>query len=263
MLSKVIPIAREAGQMLRADFGKAQTINEAASHDIKLQMDVDCQRMIERRLLEEFPGHSIIGEEGIHGNPQSEHRWVVDPLDGTVNYTYGIPHFCVSIALQRRSASGPVAEAMGGYESVLGVILDPIRDELFAAEKGKGAFCNERRLQVSNRARLGDAILSVGFAKTADSIEEGLRRFQILVRSARKLRTLGSAALDLAYIAAGRIESYMESRISLWDIAAGVLLVEEAGGRIELKANPSPAYSFEILSTNGKVDGEIKRAIGD
>lgn len=245
--------------MLREDFGQIQTVNQATAHDIKLKMDVDCQHLIEERLLKLFPDHSIIGEEGIRGNPNSEYRWVVDPLDGTVNYTYGIPHFCTSIALQRRPATGPVAAAMGGYETVLGAIYDPIRDEMFTAEKGKGAHRNGQPIRASARAELEDAILSVGFAKSADTIERGLRVYQTLIRRVRKIRTLGSAALDLSYVAAGRIEGYLENYIGLWDVAAGILLVTEAGGAIELKAKPKPAYTYEILATNGKVD--VKGAV--
>ena len=256
MLSIAIKIAREAGKLQRDHFGEVQAVNQASHHDIKLQMDVDCERLIERQILQAFPGHSIIGEEESHGDPGSEYRWVVDPLDGTVNYTYGIPHYCVSIALQQRgAATSSLSSALGGYESVVGVVFDPMRDELFTVEKGKGAFLNGKPIRVSDRAQLGEAILSLGFSKTEESIERGLRNYQILVRKARKLRALGSAALDLAYVAAGRIEAYLEFKVSLWDIAAGILLVQEAGGKVDLRPiGGEHQRTFETLATNGKLD---------
>lgn len=254
MLEQITQIAREAGALLREGFGRQQTINKTESHDIKLQMDVDCQRLIENRLLKLFPDHSIVGEENSQGDPRAEHRWIIDPLDGTVNYTYGLPHFCVSIALQRRQAKTSLSAPCGGYESVLGVIYDPMRDEIFTAGEGKGARLNGRPLRVSDRTTLGDAIISVGFAKSAESIENGLRNYQTLVRRVRKVRTWGSAALDLAYIAAGRMEAYYETQIQIWDIAAGILMVQEAGGTVKLDPLSSDGRIFSALVSNGKVD---------
>lgn len=254
MISTASQIAREAGRLLRDSFGRAPVINQAEAHDIKLQMDVDCQRLIEAQIRKHFPGHSIVGEEESHGDPGTEYRWVVDPLDGTVNYSYGIPHFCVSIALQRQGAGDEAARAMGGYTGVAAVVYDPMREELFTAEKDRGAFLNGKPIAVSGRGQIDEAVLSLGFSKTDESIERGLRSFQTLVRRARKLRNMGSAALDLAYVAAGRMEAYIESRVRLWDIAAGILLVQEAGGRVRLRAVNGVAHSYETVASNGKVD---------
>ncbi len=243
--------AQEAGRLLKDHFGQVQQVNQAETHDIKLQMDVDCQRLIESRILKAFPDHSIVGEEEDHGDSNAEYRWVVDPLDGTVNYTYAIPHFCVSVALQRRDPKARAA--LAGYESIVGVIYDPMRDELFWAEKGKGAFLNGKPMKVSSRGKMSESILSVGFAKTAETIQEGLHCYKSLVMAALKIRTMGSAALDLAYVAAGRMEMYLEFKVRLWDIAAGILMVEEAGGKVELNAAGKLPHMFETMGSNGKI----------
>src|SRR5881227_2450880 len=154
--------ARQAGKLLRENFRRQQRINAAAAHDLKLEIDVQAQELITNLLLKEFPGHAIYGEEGIGGDQSSEHQWVVDPLDGTVNYFYGIPHFCVSIALRLRS------------EIMVGVIYDPIREEMWAGQKGEVSKLNGQPFHVSDRADLADAIVSVGLSKTSVTIEAGL-----------------------------------------------------------------------------------------
>ncbi len=255
MLSTAVQIAREAGDLLRRNFGTRLEIKHAERHDIKLQLDVECQRLIESRLRRAFPNDPIIGEEESHGDPQASRRWVVDPIDGTVNYTYQIPHYCVSIALQERRSGAFSASAPDGYASVLGVVYDPSRDEMFTAEAGRGAFLNGRPIRVSGRGDLGEAILSVGFSKTEGAIGKGIEAYQFLVRRARKIRTMGSAALDLAYVASSRLDAYLEFKVRLWDLAAGILLVEEAGGRVDLRPfKGGEAHTFSSLATNGAVD---------
>ena len=254
MISIACQIAREAGRLIHDHFGRSQEIKHSEAHDVKLQMDVSCQRLIESRLRRAFPDHAIVGEEGDLGEPDAECRWIVDPIDGTVNYSYGIPHFCVSLALQHRSSEGDLARAMGGYAVRVGVIYDPLRDEIFTAEEGKGAFLNGEQIHVSQRSHFHEAILSVGFSKTKETIERGLHDFQILVHQARKLRMMGSAALDLAYVAAGRMEAYIESRVRLWDIAAGVLLVKEAGGHVRLRPIDGMPHAFETVASNAKLN---------
>lgn len=255
MLSTAIQIAREAGALLRQNFGGPLEINHAETHDIKLQLDVECQRLIESRLRAAFPEDSIVGEEESHGDPEAGRRWIVDPLDGTVNFTYQIPHYAVSIARQQRQKVTLPGDPLEGYASDLAVIYDPSRDELFTAERGKGAFLNGRPMRVSARRKMEEAILSVGFSKTPGAIEKGLESYQQLIRRARKIRTMGSAALDLAYVAAGRMEAYMEFKVRLWDIAAGILLVEEAGGRVELRRFlGGEPHTFLALVSNDAVD---------
>src|SRR6266403_4670432 len=205
--------ARQAGKLLRENFRRQQRINAAAAHDLKLEIDVQAQELITNLLLKEFPGHAIYGEEGIVGDQSSEHQWVVDPLDGTVNYFYGIPHFCVSIALRVRS------------EIMVGVIYDPVREEMWTGQKGEAPRLNGQAFHVSDRADLAEAVISVGLSKTGITIEAGLPVLQRMIHRARKCRLLGSAALDMAYVACGRFDAYIEQGISLLDIAAGWLLI--------------------------------------
>src|SRR5213078_2913383 len=234
--------ARQAGKLLRENFRRQQRVNAAAAHDLKLEIDVQAQELITKLLLEEFPGHALYGEEGIVGDQSCEHQWVVDPLDGTVNYFYGIPHFCVSIALRVRS------------EIMVGVIYDPIREEMWTGQKGEAPRLNGQNFQVSDRADLAEAVISVGLSKTGITIEAGLPVLQRMIHRARKCRLLGSAALDMAYVACGRFDAYIEQGISLWDIAAGWILVETAGGSVEMKPRPDMKDKYSIIASNGVID---------
>jgi myo-inositol-1(or 4)-monophosphatase len=233
---------RAAGDLLRARFPQPRTVNAVTKHDIKLDVDVEAQDLIAQMLLTRFPEHALYGEEGIVGDQASEYQWVVDPLDGTVNYFYGLPHFCVSIALRFQG------------EVIVGVIFDPVRDELWTTEKGGPSLMNGQEIHVSARANLSEAMLSVGLAKTSTTINAGLPLLEQMAHRARKCRLLGSAALDLAYIACGRLDAYIEQGISLWDIAAGWLLVENAGGRVELRPRSDMPDKFGIVASNGLLD---------
>src|SRR5216110_64128 len=206
-LDAAVKAACAAGEMLRHNFEKPMQVNQSTKHDIKLEIDVRAQELIAQSLLKEFPQHALYGEEGIVGDQASEFQWVVDPLDGTVNYYYGIPHFCVSIALRCQA------------EIIIGVIYDPIRDELWTAQKGTTPKLNDREFRVSERADLAEAIVSVGLSKTGITIAAGIPLLQTMVHRARKCRLLGSAALDMAYVACGRFDAYIEQGISLWDVA--------------------------------------------
>jgi myo-inositol-1(or 4)-monophosphatase len=234
--------ARAAGELLRANFHRPHRVNSAEKHDIKLAIDVETQDLITKLLLEEFPQHVLYGEEGLVGDQSSEYQWVVDPLDGTVNYFYGIPHFCISIALRWKS------------EIIVGVIYDPIRDELWSTEKGVTATLNGNEFRVSERADLAEAIVSVGLSKTGETIASGLPLLQQMVHRARKCRLLGSAALDMAYVACGRLDAYVEQGISLWDIAAGWILVENAGGMVDMRPRQDMKDKYSIIATNGVID---------
>ena len=164
------------------------------------------------------------------GRAHAEYRWVVDPIDGTVNFAYGIPHACVSIALQRRAEPPEKPEFDDGYQSLAGVVYDPFCDELWTGIRGQAARLNGRVIRVSRRRKLAEAIVSIGFAKTRENLEATLPSFIALAHSVRKLRIMGSAALDLAYVATGRFDAYIEQGLHLWDVAAGGLIVECAGG---------------------------------
>ena len=240
-LQAAVAAARAAGGLLREHFGQAANVNTFAAHDIKLELDVQCQELITAMLLEAFPGHAIYGEEGIAGDSASEFQWVVDPLDGTVNYYYGIPHFCVSVALRQQE------------EILAGVIYDPMREELFAASRDGDATLNGQPITVSKRGQLADCILSVGLAKGADTIAANLPVLENMVPRVRKCRMMGSAALDLAYVASGRLDGYVEAGISLWDVAAGILLVENAGGRVEMTARPDMPDKYAIIASSGRI----------
>ena len=241
-LDAAVEAARAAGEILRRNFQQPLVVNSSEAHDIKLEIDVRTQTLITELLLNKFPEHALYGEEGIVGDQESDHQWVVDPLDGTVNYFYGIPHFCVSIALRFKG------------EIIVGVIYDPIREELWTAQKGGEARLNGNPLRVSERADLAEAVVSVGLSKTGVTIAAGLPLLQDMVHRARKCRLLGSAALDMAYVACGRFDAYIEQGISLWDIAAGWILVEMAGGTVDMKPRSDMKDKYSIIASNGVLD---------
>src|SRR5947209_11206526 len=234
--------ARTAGELLRRNFQQPLRVSSAEAHDIKLEIDVEVQELITKLLLKEFPEHALYGEEGIVGDQSSEHQWVVDPLDGTVNYFYGIPHFCVSIALRFQG------------EIIVGIIYDPVRDEMWSGQKGESPRLNGQHFRVSARADLAEAVVSVGLSKTGVTIEAGLPLLQQMIHRARKCRLLGSAALDMAYVACGRLDAYIEQGISLWDIAAGWILIETAGGTVDMRPRQGMKNKYSIVASNGVID---------
>lgn len=240
-LELAIHAALEAGKLLKANFGQDAAVDEATHHDIKLALDKESQTLIEGILLGARPGDALYGEEGIGGNQESDRHWIVDPIDGTVNFYYGIPHFCISIALRV------------GDEVVVGVIHDPIVGETWAVEKGGVPTLDGRPIKTSSRATLEESMLYVGCGKDEEALRTGLERFRKASLRARKMRMMGSAALGMAYIASGRLDGYIESRISLWDIAAGKLLVEAAGGKVDLEPAVDHPDAWAIVATNGLI----------
>ena len=233
--------ALTAGVLLKENFGTPLNVDEATHHDIKLALDKESQELITRILLEARPGDAILGEEGIAGNQESDRHWIVDPIDGTVNYFYGIPHFCVSIALRE------------GEEVTAGVIHDPMVGETWTCEKGGRPMLNGAPISTSTRDTLEQSILFVGCGKDEEALRTGLERFRKASIRARKMRMMGSAALGMAYIACGRLDAYIESRISLWDIAAGKLLLEQAGGKVDLTPVPGHKDAWSIVASNGRI----------
>lgn len=233
--------ACQAGAFLKEHFGKPLEVDEAKHHDIKLALDRESQELITRVLLGEFPEHAIYGEEGLAGNQESDSQWIVDPIDGTVNFFYGIPHYCVSVALRHKD------------ELVAGVIYDPSMDDLWEVEKGSPALLNGAPIFVSPRTRLEESALFVGCGKDEATLSTGLERFRKASLRARKMRMMGSAALGMAYIACGRLDAYVESCISLWDIAAGQMLLEAAGGKVSLTEVEGKPDTWSIVATNGKI----------
>lgn len=261
-LRSAIDAASEAGALMRKNFNSAKKINEQHQHDIKLELDVRCQKTIERILRRAFPSISVLGEEGVLGDQKSENRWVVDPIDGTVNFAYGIPHSCVSIALQSRRAQtsrSNGASAVDDYETQVGVVYDPCCQELWTACRGEPARLNGRIIRVSRRAQLKEAIVSIGFAKYAHTMEQMLPVLTCLLRKVRKVRIMGAAALSLAYVASGRFDAYWEAGIRLWDIAAGGLILECAGGEF-WRRRMSGVHTYEIIANNGRLRQRLQRA---
>ncbi|HET6407457.1 MAG TPA: inositol monophosphatase family protein [Chthoniobacteraceae bacterium] len=244
-LNAAVAAAKRAGILLRENFGITPAVNELLDHDIKLELDVHSQDLITSELLSAFPDHALYGEEGIAGNQSSEWQWIVDPIDGTVNYFYGIPHFCISIALRRRD------------EILLGVIYDPMREDLWSVVRGQTPALNGKPISVSPRTELREAVLSIGFAKSKTTIAAGLPLLEKFIGKARKIRLMGSAALDLAYVACGRLDAYIESSVSLWDIAAGKLLVESAGGKFEMAPRSDNPDKMSVRAWSGRIDIDL------
>ena len=246
-MSEFLKIAKKAakasGQLLKDNYGKDKVVDAFEEHDIKLQLDVMSQSIISDLILAAFPDHSILGEEGDAGSESGDYQWIIDPIDGTVNYFFGIPHFCISIALRQQSTD----------QWILGVIYDPMMDELWAVDVGSEPTMNGSSISTSDRGKMSEAVVTVGFSKTKDAMEAGFIRYREIASQVRKSRMMGSAALALAYIACGRLDAYIEEVISLWDIAAGKLLVEAAGGRVDLIDSKVMKGKLSICSWNGKL----------
>ena len=246
MLNFAIQTARDAGRVLAEKFGRAIQITNKGDIDLVTEADLAAERLIIERIRSHYPRHSILSEEAgdviaIEGE-QSEYKWIVDPLDGTTNYAHGYPAFCVSVALEHE---GRVC---------LGVVYDPLRDELFAAERGDGATLNGRRVRVSATDDLNRALLCTGFPYDVRERNDFARHFRNFIMSAQSVRRDGSAALDLAYVAAGRFDGFYEEGLRPWDVAAGVLLVKEAGGRVtHYDGKPFQIYTPPIAASNGLV----------
>lgn len=265
----MVEAARAAGSLMQKNLTAEKKANEITSHDIKLELDVRCQKLIERKLHAAFPAVALLGEEGESGNSDAEFRWVVDPIDGTVNFAHGIPHASVSIALQRRDecrvtgdgkdtanrARVPVTRHPS-HATLLGVVYDPFQDEMWTAIRGGPARLNGRVIHVSRHRKLNECIVSIGFAKNRSNLEKALPYFIWLARRVQKIRMLGSAALALTYVATGRLDAYIERGISIWDIAAGGLIVECAGGRFWRE--PTRGYhKYRMIASNGLVGGKL------
>jgi myo-inositol-1(or 4)-monophosphatase len=260
-LASAVDAARAAGALMRRNAGSDKKINAASQHDIKLELDVRCQRLIERKLHQALPQIEFLGEEGESANLSADYRWVVDPIDGTVNFTYGIPHACVSIALQRRDREVPAAaHPDSAYDTVLGVVYDPFCGELWTAVEGGPARLNGRVVRASQRKRLSEAVISIGFSKDRTSLELMLPALIRLVHRVRKVRIMGSAALALTYVASGRMDAYVEYGLSLWDIAAGGFIIERAGG--EFWHQPTEGHhKFRIIASNGRLQQTLRPLI--
>jgi myo-inositol-1(or 4)-monophosphatase len=251
-LKCAVQAAREAAGLMRRNARAVKRINSSSQHDIKLELDVRCQVLIERRLHTAFPESAVFGEEGFSGTTDAATRWVVDPIDGTVNFTYGIPHACVSIALQEQTPRS-------GYRTIVGVVVDPFCAEEWTAVRGRPARLNGRIIHVSSRYRLEEAVVSLGFGKHATVLKHLLPTFTALTSRVRKLRMMGSAALALTYVASGRFDAYTERGLGLWDAAAGGLIVECAGGDFQCRELPDGSY--DVTASNGFLGGKMRKLL--
>jgi myo-inositol-1(or 4)-monophosphatase len=254
MLEIAVSCARHAGEILLRNLEKPRHIEHKESQDTNLvtETDTEVEEFLIGVIRREFPNHDILAEEsGSHGLT-SEYRWIIDPLDGTTNYAHRMPLFCTSIGLERRG------------EIILGVIYDPTRDELYTAEKGRGAFLNGRRLQVSDTDKLGESLLVTGFPYDVRSNPDHVvQHFAAFLMEARALRRLGSAAIDCCYVAAGRFDGFWESSLNPWDMAAGVLMVLEAGGKFFFNDTATTEiYTRAMVVSNGKIHDQIIDVLG-
>lgn len=243
-----VQAARAVGALLRRNLHLHKRADLVTQHDIKLELDVRCQKLIQKSLHRAYPDIALLGEEGTAGLQDADCRWVVDPIDGTVNFAYGIPHACVSIALQQRAERPGPSTYEDGYQTVVGVVYDPFCDELWTAAHGRPARLNGQIIHVSPRRKLAEAIVSIGFAKTRANLEAALPYFADLIHRVRKVRIMGSAALALTYVACGRFDAYIERGIRIWDIAAGGFIVECAGGQFWRQA--VGVHAYRMISSN-------------
>lgn len=249
-------IARQAGGLLRGFYEKGVATEYKGDVDLVTEADRASEQLIGERLHAAFPSHGVYGEEGTREQLDSEYRWYIDPLDGTTNFAHGFPAFCVSMGLEQRAA-GLAPEADG--EMIAGVIYDPLRDEMFSAERGRGAWLNGRRLHVSKTKELAEALTATGFPSHKRHNSPNIHFYQQITLRSHGVRRAGSAALDLAYVACGRLDGFWEFNLNPWDTSAGVLLVEEAGGTIgHFDGGKFTLDSREVLATNGLIRGELQ-----
>jgi myo-inositol-1(or 4)-monophosphatase len=258
---KAAEIAREAGGKLRAFLAQGVATEYKGDVDLVTVADRTVEAFLQDALLKAFPLHGIYGEEGARDRLDAEYRWYIDPLDGTTNFAHGFPHFCVSMGLEHRAA-GLAPEHDGPI--VAGVIYDPMRDELFVAERGKGGFLNGKQIHVSSVPELGESLVATGFPSRKRHENPNIHFYQEFTLRSHGVRRAGSAALDLAYIACGRLEAFWEFGLNPWDTAAGFLLVEEAGGMV---TGFDGAYrrldSREVLASNQLIHHEMLRFFED
>jgi myo-inositol-1(or 4)-monophosphatase len=251
----VAVIAREAGARLREYLAAGVETEYKGDVDVVTVADRAVEKLIRGRLHEALPEHGVFGEEGTREHMEGEYRWYVDPLDGTTNFAHGFPQFCVSLGLEHR----PRGLAPGEDGTLLaGLIYDPTRDELFAAERGKGAWLNGRQIHVSRTPDLAESLVATGFPSRKRHLSPNVHFYHEFTLRSHGVRRAGSAALDLAWTACGRLEAFWEFNLNPWDTAAGMLLVTEAGGRVtDFAGNPYRLESREVLASNGLIHGEM------
>ena len=254
-LQTAIDAVRRAGEIQRQASRGTFEIRKKGTIDLVTEVDVAVEKMVRALIAERYPDHDVLGEElgGPGEGERSRYCWICDPLDGTTNFAHGLPLYCSTIALE-----------VDG-ELRVGAVYDPTRDELFTAIRGGGAFLNGERIRVSTAATLIDSLLVTGFPYSVqEKLDEMLGLFGRFLSKARAVRRLGSAALDMCYVAAGRLDGFWEEGLNAWDIAGGVLIVQEAGGRItSLDGGPFVLRSGRIIASNGLLHEEMRAVIAD
>ncbi len=254
-------IAREAGALLRDFFHRGVHTEYKGDVDLVTEADRASERLITERLRSAFPSHGIYGEEGTRTALDSEFRWYVDPLDGTTNFAHGFPIFCVVLGCERRA---PNLRADEDGEMIAGVIYDPLRDEMFSAARGSGATLNNKPIHVSRVSTLQESLISTGFPSKKRHENPNVHFYQQFTLRSHGVRRAGSAAIDLAYVAAGRLEAFWEFNLNPWDTSAGYLLVEEAGGRLShFNGSKFTLDSREVLASNGLIHDEMTALFTD
>jgi myo-inositol-1(or 4)-monophosphatase len=251
-LETSMEIAREAGALLAQYFDKRIPYELKGEYDLVTEADRTSERLVVDRLTAHFPTHAIVAEEGSGHERASEYRWYVDPLDGTTNFAHGFPMFNVTLALERAG------------ELIAGCIYDPLRDEMFSAERGGGAFLNGERIHVSKAARLTDSLVATGFPSRKRHQNVNIHFYYQMAMQTHGVRRAGSAALDLAYVACGRLDAFWEFWLNPWDMAAGVLLCTEAGGTISgMRGEPARLDARDLLADNSLIHAEVLELFGE
>lgn len=256
LMNVMVGAARKAAKAIRRDFGELENlqVSRKGLGDFVTQADIKAEKIIRDELLRTRPHYSFVMEEsGVVEGPDKTHRWFIDPLDGTTNFMHGLPHFAVSIGLEREGTL------------VAGVVYNPISDELFTAEKGQGAWLNDRRLRVSARRELSQSLIATGIPHLGrpdpELFNEELSRIMPEVSGVRRF---GSASLDLAYVAAGRYDAFWERALGSWDVAAGIVIVREAGGIVsDLTSGQDMLTNGHILASNGHLHGPLLKILRD
>ncbi|MBU8933303.1 MAG: inositol monophosphatase [candidate division Zixibacteria bacterium] len=240
-----------AGGILKAGFNRAISVKYKGRIDPVTEYDLKSERHIVSLITKKYPDHAILAEEGSGKGEQAEFRWIIDPLDGTVDYAHGFPIYCVSIGLEHEG------------KMIAGVVYDPERNELFRAAQHRGAFLNKKRIRVSSEKRLDRALLATGFAyDVATARKNNLGLFARMVKNAQAVRRLGSAAIDLCWLAAGRIDGFWELKLHPWDTAAALVIVEEAGGKVtQLDGEPYSIFAPDILAANPKLRRTMQKVL--
>ncbi len=260
-----INCASKAGEWIKTKLGNYASLDiKYSPHDLVTEVDKGSERLIKNLVMTHFPHHSFLGEEGVEPGPEAstralenirdaEYLWIVDPIDGTTNFVHGFPYFCVSIALAHNG------------EVIVGVVYDPMKDEMFVAEKGKGAYVHGKRMQVSKEDTLRGSLVATGLpADHHYALPLNLKGIQAVAPQVRNLRIAGSAALHMAYVASGRLSGFWEIGLSSWDLAAGSLLVQESGGVVSnTLGKPYDLGVRNVVASNGHIQDELIKALAD